>query len=585
MYKKRSFRTQLISAILVFISIFLVFYLVLFQLVKQIIIKQYSEAAMQSVNAVADNIDYSLQEMEQLSNSILLNRELINSLKNQQTETYLTSLNSYYASSVLVEGIYTYSSMGYQSVGANIADGLESFPIDQLENTSGEIIWFPAEEKDISILSSNIEKNYFSMGRKILEINSLEELGYMRIEADEQILQETYKNLIEDGGNIYIFDMQGNPLSSSDENLKWAKSQEQALIQEILLNDSSGNVEYTDNGTAFVAIYSSCNNAHWRIVKTIPENILYADINNIQIFAAFAGISFFIAMLTVSLLYAGKITQPITKMIAQMQEVEEGNLSVRVHNDVNYELDSLGESFNHMIQRIEELMEHVVLTERNKNELELEVLHAQINPHFLYNTLNTIRWMAKIKGEDSINNALVALVKLLRVSISLGNSMITIKEEIDYIENYLVIQRLRFNQLFKISYTIQKEYEDIYIPKLILQPIVENSLIYGIDEAETFAGQARLLTIRIYTQKTADSLEIIVEDNGPGIKEDILENLFTDEKNINKFSTVGLNNVNQRLQMYFGYSYGLNVFSRIGEGTKIIIRVPIQNHYEGDKDV
>jgi two-component system sensor histidine kinase YesM len=273
----------------------------------------------------------------------------------------------------------------------------------------------------------------------------------------------------------------------------------------------------------------------------------------------------------VVLIYTRKITKPIEVMMLQMKEVEAGNLDVRVESYVYNELDNLSESFNQMVNQIKRLMEDIVAVEHNKNELELEVLHAQINPHFLYNTLNTIRWMAKIKGEDSISDALVALVKLLRVSISFGNNMILLEDEIQYIENYILIQRLRFNQMFEIHYNIKEEHKQLNIPKLILQPIVENSLIYGIDEAEK---REEPIIIDIFTREQNGRIEIVVKDNGNGIEKDVLDKIFKQEQNINRFSKVGLNNVNQRLKLYLGDEYGLQIVSTVGVGTTVIISVP-----------
>jgi two-component system sensor histidine kinase YesM len=276
-------------------------------------------------------------------------------------------------------------------------------------------------------------------------------------------------------------------------------------------------------------------------------------------------------MFNAAYIYSRRITKPIGVMMDQMKEVEAGNLDVMVESNVYNELDDLSESFNHMVYQIRKLMDDIVTVEHNKNELELEVLHAQINPHFLYNTLNTIRWMAKIKGEDSISDALVALVKLLRVSISFGNNMIMLQDEVEYIENYILIQKLRFNQLFEIQYDIKDEHKKLYIPKLILQPIVENSLIYGSDEAEK---REEPIVIKIFTRETEDHIEIVVKDNGKGIEKEVLDNIFKQEQNINRFSKVGLNNVNQRLKLYLGEAYGLQIISAVGVGTTVIIHVP-----------
>jgi two-component system sensor histidine kinase YesM len=290
-----------------------------------------------------------------------------------------------------------------------------------------------------------------------------------------------------------------------------------------------------------------------------------------QLFTIAGGIISLIFMFNAAYLYSRRITKPIGVMMEQMKEVEAGNLDVMVESNVYNELDDLSESFNHMVNQIRRLMDDIVTVEHNKNEQELEVLHAQINPHFLYNTLNTIRWMAKIKGEDSISDALVALVKLLRVSISFGNNMILLQDEVEYIENYILIQKLRFNQLFEIQYDIKEEHKKLYFPKLILQPIVENSLIYGIDEAEK---REEPIIIKIFTREAQDHIEIVVKDNGKGIEKEVLDNIFKQEQNINRFSKVGLNNVNQRLKLYLGEAYGLQIISAVGVGTTVIIHVP-----------
>lgn len=236
------------------------------------------------------------------------------------------------------------------------------------------------------------------------------------------------------------------------------------------------------------------------------------------------------------------------------------------------ELGALGENFNHMIEHLDQLMKHIVQEEKEKKELELEVLRAQINPHFLYNTLSTIRFMAKAKGENSISDAVLALTKLLRVSISLGKERITLKEEIEYIEHYLLIQRLRFNQKFEFQYDIDTKYETILVPKLILQPMIENSLLYGIENIDEDSDEI-CLVISLYIEKMENGIQIVIQDNGLGMEKEVLENLFQERKSIERFSKVGLNNVNHRLKLYYGEEYGLKVQSKLGEGTTVYVQM------------
>lgn len=567
MKRKYSFRFQLTVIILGVTFTTLILFFFVFQGVKRIILRQYSDEAIQSVRTAAENMDNSLNNIENVTDSILLNHDLLEDLRSGNEKQFLARLNSYFTSSLYMEGIYVMDESNYWYVGANVYEGTERFPKAVLEDTQGEFTWLPTREVEIQILSGKIPRAFFSMGRKIVDVNTLEVLGYLNVEVDEQVLKESYVNLQDESSIIIICDRQQNIISKSQPG----DIEADLYAADILSQESYGSKEYQSKSERYVAIYAAFNRGQWFVIKNVPRAALYAEVSRLQYYVVTGMAAFFLILLFITISYSKKVSMPITKMIDQMKKVESGNLQVRVETDVNNELRDLGEGFNQMVQKIDGLMEEVIAAERNRSEMELEVLHAQINPHFLYNTLNTIRWMAVIKGEEQISSTIVALVKLLRVSISLGKSMITVREEVEYIENYLRIQRLRFDQRYDISYAILEEHHDILIPKLILQPIVENSLIYGIGERE---NNESILHIGIYTMTAGDCVKIVVEDNGPGISKEVQEIIFKDEKNVNKFSTVGLNNVNQRIKMYFGERYGLEIHSQLGQGTKIIIDVP-----------
>lgn len=569
--EKHSFRKQFLKAATFLIVVFLIIFIVMFQNFRYTLHRQYGESEMQSVELIGNNMDYILTEVENLSNSIISNQELLNSIKEGEKTHLIDKLYSFYISSKNIEGIYVITPSGYQQVGAELKDGIKSFPRYELDQTTGEIVWLPTTEKNVKILSGAMKKRYFSMGRKIIDVYSLKELGYINIEVDENVLTGAFSDLQEENSQIYICDTFGNLIASSEEEDTTIDRSNSGYFNTMIHGDGPNYISYLENGKKYVAIYTSFNYGKWFIVKTVPEAILYSDLNRMQFYTIMIGVITLVIMINATIMYTKKITKPIEVMMHQMKQVEAGNLDVRVESNVYNELDDLSESFNQMVNQIKRLMDDIIAVEHNKNELELEVLHAQINPHFLYNTLNTIRWMAKIKGEDSISDALVALVKLLRVSIGFGKNMISLQDEIQYIENYILIQRLRFNQLFEINYNIKEEHKKLNIPKLILQPIVENSLIYGIDEAEK---REEPIIINIYTKEKEDHIEIIVEDNGSGIEKEVLDNIFKQEQNINRFSKVGLNNVNQRLKLYLGEESGLQIISKVGVGTTVIINAP-----------
>jgi two-component system, sensor histidine kinase YesM len=569
--ERHSFRKQFLKAAIFLIIVFLIIFIVMFQNFRHTLRRQYGESEMQSVELIGNNTDYILNEVENLSNSIISSKELLDSLKNGENHYLINKLYSFYISSKNIDGIYMITPSGYHKVGAELKDGVKSFPRYELDKTTGEIVWFPTTEKTVKILSGTMKKRFFSMGRKIIDIYSLKELGYINIEVDENVLTGAFPDLQEDNSRIFICDTTGNIIACSDDDFITIDNNNSGYFQTMIHDDGPSYLSYLDHGNKYVAIYTSFNYGKWYVVKTVPEAVLYSDLNRMQFYTVMIVLITLIIMINATIMYTKKITKPIETIMHQMKKVEAGNLNVRVKSNVYNELDDLSDSFNQMVNQIKRLMEDIVAVEHNKNELELEVLHAQINPHFLYNTLNTIRWMAKIKGEDSISDALVALVKLLRVSISFGNNMIKLQEEIEYIENYILIQRLRFNQLFEIHYNIKDEHKGLNIPKLILQPIVENSLIYGIDEAEK---REEPIIIHIYTRENGDNIEIIMEDNGSGIEKEVLDNIFKQDQNINRFSKVGLNNVNQRLKLYLGAEYGLRIVSKVGVGTTVIISVP-----------
>ena len=567
--KKKSFRKQLIFASSIFVILPLIIFIILFQGVKEIIVGQYSDAAKQSVKATAGNVDYYLGDIDKLTNLILTNHVLVNSLKNGDSNEFIKNLNSYIISNANIEGIYTTTSSGYLYVGADIKNDIQGLHRSQVRGILGQVMKISTK---VQVLSGTLDKNYFLVSSKIVDLNSLKELGYVSIAIDESVIQEAYSTLEEDGSEVYILDNLGNIVSTTQKEGHGLFGTKKEYINTILQDHKTGYTEFKEEGVDYVAIYSSCNNDKWKIVKILPKSLLYKEINSVQRYLIISAGLFMVIMFIVSGFYSKTITEPITNMIKQMKKVEEGNLDIKLEINMDNEFDDLAENFNHMLGQIKFLMEKVVTSERNKNELELEVLHAQINPHFIYNTLNTIRWMAKIKNENSISDAIVALVKLLRVSISLDKNMITLKEEIDYIENYLLIQRLRFNHVFEIDYCIDDKYNGIMIPKLILQPIVENAIIYGVFETDNENEED--FKIWVYTQENDQDIDIVVEDNGPGIEEEILGNIFRDDRDINKFSKVGLNNVNQRLKMYFGEEYGLKITTEVGVGTKLTIKVP-----------
>lgn len=573
-----SLRFKLICITIIFILLpILLFSVIYSNLVKDIISDKYSETAIQSVYEAGKNIDFILNDIRDFSDVIVTNRDFLQGLNDTDSMDVVKFRNlirSFFTSREDIEGIYVQADKNFYSVGAiKVAEQEDSMPAAILSESDGEIVWINTRNEKIKILSGEFEKHYFSLGRKLIDFNTLKELGLMTLDVDEAVLEKSYKDLMRDeGGQVFISDKDGVIISHPDKKRIGLNIREEKYAEEILnAESSSGYVSFIDNRVKQIAIYSTCNINGWKIIKTIPYKYLYKEIEEIQWNLITTGIIYVIITLLLALIFSVRSSEPIIRMMKLMKKAENGNLDVRVDMDRKDEIGQLGLSFNRMISKMKELIDKLIEEERLKKEIELEALHAQINPHFLYNTLNTIKWMAKIQGAKSVSNAITALTKLLRVSINLGRDMILLKEEIEYVENYTLIQKLRFNDSVSVRYSIDEECLLCCIPKLILQPIVENSIIYGMEE-----DNSKQLDIEIKACKKGQSLMIEVNDNGPGIKPEVLKNIFKSEKDVNKFSTVGLNNINQRIRLSFGDAYGIRIYTNrtTGTGTCVIVELP-----------
>lgn len=273
---------QLLFRMSIFIIMSMLLIGIMFQNIKGIIIKKYSDSAQQSVKIAADNIDYLLENISNISNAILSNHELLDYLETGQEKQFSDSLNSYYISNFYVEGIYTITNLGYCYIGANIVDGKNKFKNDDLKNTSGEVVWFPSETQQIQLLTGRQEKQMIMVGRKIIDVSSLKELGYLKIAIDENLLKEFYNTLESDGSKVTICNTDGLIISSTENDFGRISEANQPYFNSCLEAIDPGYVEYEKDQRSYVAIYSSLNNGNWRIIKEVPKKVLYAEINKIQ---------------------------------------------------------------------------------------------------------------------------------------------------------------------------------------------------------------------------------------------------------------------------------------------------------------
>ena len=235
------------------------------------------------------------------------------------------------------------------------------------------------------------------------------------------------------------------------------------------------------------------------------------------------------------------------------------------------EITTLSNSFEHMVVKIQKLMEQVRQEEITLRKTELKALQAQINPHFLYNTLESITWMVEANKNEEAVFMISELAKLLRISLSKGRTVIRIADELQHSTSYMNIQKVRYKDRFETEFLIEEEIKEYCTIKLIIQPILENAIYYGVGNMDEDDGGK----ITVKGKKDGNDIYISVIDNGMVMSEEIVENLLLDNGKVPKHgSGVGLINVHTRIQLMYGKEYGLKIYSEPDEGTEVVIHIP-----------
>lgn len=270
-----------------------------------------------------------------------------------------------------------------------------------------------------------------------------------------------------------------------------------------------------------------------------------------------------------SWLLTARLYRNISELRKSMHEVGKGNLHVRSSVVSEDEIGEMATVFNTMMDQIEGLLEQVKQTEKQKRESEVAILQSQIQPHFVYNTINSMKYYAHLKGVKEIEVVATAMVELLRAVLGQADEFIPLSQEIHYIKQYLLIQRFKYQQDFETVWEIEQALSEHTIPKLLLQPIVENALIHGIANKKDGS-----ITVKAYTLD--DGIHITVTDNGKGIRKEQLERLVAEvSKDSHRMSSVGLSNVFSRIRMIYGEPYSGTITSFVNVGTVVELHLPI----------
>lgn len=317
----------------------------------------------------------------------------------------------------------------------------------------------------------------------------------------------------------------------------------------------------------------------WRCIGVLPNTEFSNSSKRIVSVLICTILSSILLVTFVALRTASSVIKPISELRGLMSVVEKGDFSVRYQGDCNDEIGMLGNNFNHMLEKIDELIQQLYIEKQSKLEAQLKNLQEQIKPHFLYNTLDTISWMARDHEAMDVVEVVDALTNMFRIGLSKGKDEISLREEKTHVANYLYIQKIRYQDKLRYEIDIPECYDTLIVPKLILQPLVENAIYHGI-KLKRGGG-----VIRIVGRQTGSIFELCVCDNGAGIaptRLQLLQEQLQTPGNVQNKVGFGLFYVAERIKLCYGAEYGVNIDSVEGVETTVTIHLPLKTPHGGE---
>ena len=395
------------------------------------------------------------------------------------------------------------------------------------------------------------------------------EAGILLVDMNFSGIEQIFKNIdLGKSGYIYLMSNKGEIIYHPRQQLIYSNLEQENNLKATKYEDGS-HVERFQGQKRLVTI-KTVGYTGWKIVGVsfMEENFQ----NNFQIrmFVLFLFIFTILLLLVANTFVSSKIADPIMELEKSVKELEQGHLDTHIAIGGSYEIRHLGETIKSMAEQMRKLMQDIVTEQESKRKSEFDALQSQINPHFLYNTLDSIVWMVENERYQEAIVMVTSLAGFFRVGLSKGKNIITLKDELNHAGSYITIQHMRFRDKFTFHINVEEEILSMATIKLIVQPLLENAVYHGME----FMDGDGEIEVNAYAKE--NSLYIDVTDNGMGIPEEEIDGLLKrDSKHRGKGSGIGLKNVHERIQLYFGENYGLTILSEADVGTTVRIHLPL----------
>lgn len=545
-----------------------------------------SAYSMQILDELSQNATRELEQYETLSENIIINHLIQNGLpKFDAMSDYEKNQLQTQIGDDLGQQIFQLGNISNVMILTNSGEsffdlGFELYPAKQIQSmleetkkSFGNAYW--------TYLRSGRGTNTIALSRRIYAEDKLnKQLGYLIIFIDEKVFSRNIYKFVNlgAGSSIYISDAGGMVISSlTDDIPKGNPFAEKEIFSPI---DNQFHLEqkltafHADvNNHRFLVASSYIRSANWFFVGMIPQKFILSELSDMRRNIVIICLVVLLLSGMISTWIYFTISNPMRSLLLYAKQIRMGKLEATTLTRSAYpdEMDKLTETIDGMVEQLKHLIGQVQSEQQAKRDAELKMLQAQINPHFLFNTLNSLKWSAMLGGNESVTSGIESLSELLRSTIMVKDEFIPLHTEIANLLHYATIQRIRYGDSFVLHTEVDEELSGFLVPKFILQPIVENSILHGVGDGERRVG------IWVKATRQNHMLTISIADNGKGFD---MNHVKAKRESHSKLSGLGMANVDERIKLHFGAAFGLVTSSAVGEGTKTVITVPVYTNEE-----
>jgi Predicted signal transduction protein with a C-terminal ATPase domain len=564
----------------------LLFGLLYYRSSNQFVMDRTDQETDQVVQLVQQNVDQLLSKYEEQLKSIYEDEDAIlqlsemNRSRSEQpsaADAFNRFLRNYLRGKDDVDSIYLYSNHNVYFAdfkgSSYFTAQFDKHPEWQqaVDQAAGKAVWLPTFKLEPN--RYNMQSTYyFSVGMQLKNVaDTMQKIGTVYMNVKISALDHLIQNVnVSPNGILMLADTDGHVLWHRNTAAYDTSLQELPFYKELLAQKERHMTVQLDNQSFRVSYVPSAYN-HWLYLSFIPQSDLNEQSKELRRFFYLTLIAFGGSFILLAFLISRFITRPIRQIALAMKQIHKENVDVKLPAAADDEVGMLQASFNSMRRRINELIQEVRVVSEKEKEAEVRALQAQINPHFVYNSLDTINWVAIDREQDDISGMITALSDIMRYAIRPGEPWIILEEELKWARNYAYLQKIRFEDRFEVVIEASEELLLWKVPRLYLQPYLENAILHGMEHIE----EGGIISVTIQPDEKTGGIRTVLKDNGGGIPEHELR-----EITMRRARGIGIYNLDDRLKLEFGPEYGVDICSDIHDGTVVTIILPKVNKQE-----